>query len=260
MRAAENGSVAMEIHDMTVAYHKKPVLWNIDIAVPAGKLVGIIGPNGAGKSTLIKAVLELIPKATGWVRFFNQPYGAVRKSIGYVPQRETVDWDFPISAFEVVLMGRYGHLGWIRRPRKSDREKATDALQRVGMEDYAGRQISQLSGGQQQRIFLARALAQDADIYFMDEPFAGVDASTETAIIALLTQLRQAGKTIFVVHHDLQTVTRYFDYVLMLNTRIVAAGQTDACFTDENLQKTYGGQLTVLSSTAQEMARRQAEI
>jgi manganese/zinc/iron transport system ATP- binding protein len=246
----------IQIHDMTIAYHKKPVLWDVDLDVPEGKLVGIIGPNGAGKSTMIKAIMELVPKASGWVRVYGKEYGEMRKIIGYVPQRESVDWDFPICALDVVLMGRYGHIGWMRRPGKQDREIARESLDLVGMGDFAERQISQLSGGQQQRVFLARALAQDARIYMMDEPFAGVDAATERAIIDILVNLREQGKTIMVVHHDLQTVTEYFDWVIMLNMRVVASGLTSDVFTDENLQKTYGGRLTVLSQAAQAMAEQ----
>jgi len=239
---------------MTIAYEKKPVLWDVDVDIPESHLVGIIGPNGAGKSTMIKAVMGLVPKASGWVQIYGKPYEQMRQSIGYVPQRESVDWDFPISALEVATMGRYGALGWFRRPRRADREAAMEALDKVGMADYADRQISQLSGGQQQRVFLARALTQDARIYLMDEPFAGVDAATERAIIDLLVELRSRGKTILVVHHDLQTVTEYFDWVVMLNMRIVAAGPTGDMYTDENLQKTYGGRLTLLSEAAQAMA------
>ena len=246
----------IQIHDMTIAYHKKPVLWDVDLDVPEGKLVGIIGPNGAGKSTMIKAVMDLVPKASGWVKIYGKDYGEMRKIIGYVPQRESVDWDFPISALDVVLMGRYGHIGWMRRPGKEDRRLARESLDKVGMGDFAERQISQLSGGQQQRVFLARALAQDARIYMMDEPFAGVDAATERAIIDIMVTLREQGKTILVVHHDLQTVTEYFNWVIMLNMRVVASGLTREVFTDENLQKTYGGRLTVLSQAAQAMAEQ----
>lgn len=241
----------LEIHDMTVAYHQKPVLWDIDLTVPEGKLVGILGPNGAGKSTLIKAVLGLIPLASGRVTFYGLPYARQRHLVGYVPQRESVDWDFPVSALDVVLMGTYGHLGWFRRPGRAERQRAYECLQQVGMAALADRQIRQLSGGQQQRVFLARALAQDARFYFMDEPFAGVDAATEQAIVRLLQALRQAGKTVLVVHHDLQTVRQYFDHVILLNMRLIAAGPTDQTFTPENLQKTYGGRLTLLEQAAE---------
>jgi len=252
---AENGvQIPLQIHDMTIAYHKKPVLWDVDLEVPAGKLVGIVGPNGAGKSTMIKAVMGLVPKASGWVKVYGRPYEEMRQVIGYVPQRESVDWDFPISALEVVLMGRYGRLGWVRRPGVEDRRLAREALAKVGMAEYAERQISQLSGGQQQRVFLARALVQDARLYLMDEPFSGVDAATERAIIDLLVELRSQHKTILVVHHDLQTVTNYFDWVIMINMRVVANGPTAEVFTNENLQKTYGGRLTLLSEAAQAMA------
>jgi len=243
------------VHDMTVAYHRRPVLWDVDFDAPEGKLIGIIGPNGAGKSTLMKAVLDLIPKASGRVLIYGQPYRQQRALVAYVPQRESVDWDFPVSALDVVAMGRYGHIGWCKPVGKADKEAALQALTRVGMEAYARRQISQLSGGQQQRVFLARALVQDARIYFMDEPFAGVDAATEKAIITLLQDLRQAGKTVLVVHHDLQTVTDYYDYVMLLNMRIVAFGPTRDVFTRENLTKTYGGRLTLLDEAAQAMAR-----
>ncbi len=241
----------LEIHDMTVAYHRKPVLWDIDLVAPEGKLIGIIGPNGAGKSTLIKAVLGLAPLASGKVRIYGRPYSEQRHLVGYVPQRETVDWDFPVTALDVVMMGTYGRLGWFRRPGTAERRTAAACLEKVGMAAYANRQIQQLSGGQQQRIFLARALAQDAQIYFMDEPFAGVDAATEQAIVALLQALRDGGKTVFVVHHELQTVRNYFDFVILLNLRLVAAGPTATTFTKANLQKTYGGRLTILDEAAE---------
>jgi manganese/zinc/iron transport system ATP- binding protein len=236
----------VKIENLTVAYHRKPVLKEISFTVPEGKLIGIIGPNGAGKSTLIKAALELIPKASGSVSIYGKPYRSQRKLIGYVPQRGSVDWDFPTNALDVVLMGRYGHIGWIKRPSKKDIGFAYECLDKVGMRDYATRQISQLSGGQQQRVFLARALAQDASIYFMDEPFVGVDAATEKAIITILNELKAQGKTVLVVHHDLQTVKEYFDWVLLINLRKIAIGPTDEVFTMENLQRTYGGRLAFL--------------
>src|SRR5512145_1576280 len=189
------GPPPLEIHDLTVAYHKKPVLWGIDLLVPRGKLVGIVGPNGAGKSTLIKAAMGLLPLSSGWVKIFGQPVEKNLVRVGYVPQRESVDWDFPVSVMDVVLMGRYGRLGLIRRPSKKDREVARECLDKVKMLPYANRQISNLSGGQQQRVFLARALAQESDLYFMDEPFAGVDAATEQAVLSLLRELRKQGRT-----------------------------------------------------------------
>ncbi len=247
--------IPVEVHDMTVAYHRKPVLWDIDLVLPEGKLIGVIGPNGAGKSTLIKAVLGLVPKVSGLVRIYGQPYSQQRRLVGYVPQRESVDWDFPVDALDVVTMGLYGRLGWFRRPGRRERERALECLDLVGMADYARRQINQLSGGQQQRVFLARALAQDARIYFMDEPFAGVDAATETAIFKILEELKGAGKTVIVVQHDLQSVPTYFDHVVLLNMRLVASGPTEEVFTPENLQRTYGGRLTVLVKAAEEVRR-----
>lgn len=247
--------VAIEVHDLTVAYHRKPVLWGIDFALPAGKLIALVGPNGAGKSTLLKAILNLVPIASGWVKIFGKPYHTQRHRVAYVPQRESVDWDFPTDALDVVMMGRYGRLGLFRRPGPKDRDIAMSCLEKVGMADYADRQISQLSGGQQQRVFLARALAQDAEIYLMDEPFAGVDAATERSIVALLHQLKEEGKTVLVVHHDLQTVPEYFDWVILLNQRLIAVGPTDEVFTDENLRKTYGGRLTVMAQTGHAVAQ-----
>jgi manganese/zinc/iron transport system ATP- binding protein len=247
---------ALEIHDLTVAFDRKPVLWNIDLAIPQGKLVGIIGPNGAGKSTLIKSVMGLLPLSSGFVKLFDQPLDTVRDKISYVPQRESVDWDFPASVLDVVMMGRYGKLGLFRRPRKADRDVAMECLKKVGMEAYLNRQISQLSGGQQQRTFLARALAQQAEIYFLDEPFSGVDAATEKTIIQLLQEMTKARKTVIVVHHDLQSVTEYFDWVILLNTRLIAHGPTELTFNSVNLQEAYGGKLTLLSEVA-DLIRRE---
>ena len=242
--------VPLEIHDLTVAYHKRPVLWGVDVEVPAGQLVGVIGPNGAGKSTLIKAAMGLLPVSSGWVNVFGQPVKDNLRRVGYVPQRESVDWDFPVSVMDVVLMGRYGHLGLFKRPRKEDREVARECLEKVKMLPYADRQISNLSGGQQQRVFLARALAQDSDLYFMDEPFAGVDAATEAAIVTILQELKDQGKTLLVVHHDLPTAKTYFDSLLLLNMRVVAFGPTEEVFNYDLLQSTYGGRLTILSEVA----------
>lgn len=227
----------VELDNVTVAYHKKPVLQDISLQVPEGKLIGIIGPNGAGKSTLIKTILGLVPRASGDISIYGKDYKDQRTRIGYVPQRGSVDWDFPTSALDVVLMGRYGRIGLLKRPKKADVEMAKVALAKVGMLDYAKRQISQLSGGQQQRVFLARALCQNADIYFMDEPFAGVDAATERAIMTLLAELKEKGKTVLVVHHDLQTAEDYFDWILLLHLRKIAFGPAENVFTIENLQK-----------------------
>ena len=254
-RPEHSAESPLSIHAMTVAYRRKPVLWDVDYDAPAGRLIAVVGPNGAGKSTLIKASLGLVPRAAGQVEFWGKDLRAVRQRIGYVPQRESVDWDFPVSALDVACMGRYRRIGWCRPVSKRHKDAALACLERVGMQDFAHRQISQLSGGQQQRVFLARALAQEADLYFMDEPFAGVDAATERAIVEVLRDLRAQGKAVIVVHHDLQTVTEYFDDALLLNMRVVAAGPVDEVFTPENLQRTYGGRLTLLSEAAEAVAR-----
>jgi manganese/zinc/iron transport system ATP- binding protein len=243
------------IHDLTVAYHRKPVLWDIDLTLPEGQLVAVVGPNGAGKSTLIKAVQGLVPRASGIINVFGKPYEAQRHLVGYVPQRESVDWDFPVNALDVVTMGLYRQIGWCLPVSGRHKAQAMAALEKVGMTPYARRQISHLSGGQQQRVFLARALVQDAQLYLMDEPFVGVDAATERAIVALLKDLKAAGKTCMVVHHDLQTVPTYFDHVVLLNMRVVEAGPTDTVFTEENLRKTYGGKLTLLSDALFEYSK-----
>ncbi len=249
--------IALEIHDLTVSYNKKPVLWGVDLQLPSGVIAGIIGPNGAGKSTLIKTIMGLIPAASGYIKIFDQTLDNVRKRVSYVPQRESVDWEFPASVMDVVLMGRYGQLGLFRRPRKADKDAAMECLEKVGMEAFAGRQIAQLSGGQQQRVFLARALAQNADIYFMDEPFVGVDAATESAIIGLIRKMSEAGKTIIIVHHDLQSASQYFDWVILINMRLVASGPVSEVFTQELLQKTYGGKLNILSKVGDLLAKQQ---
>ncbi|HQU41283.1 MAG: manganese ABC transporter ATP-binding protein [Planctomycetia bacterium 21-64-5] len=259
-RAASSTSPVLEIHDMTVAYHRRPVLWDVDLTIERPSLVGIVGPNGAGKSTLIKGVLGLVPIASGRVTLFGLPAASQRQLVGYVPQRESVDWDFPVSVLDVVLMGTYGRLGWFRRPGRAEREWAMECLRHVGLADLARRQIGQLSGGQQQRTFLARALAQRADVYFMDEPMAGVDAATERVIFSLLRELREAGKTVLVVHHDLRTVPGYFDEVALLNMRLVASGPTEKVFTPENLRKTYGGRLGILEAAGQALAEQQRSV
>lgn len=244
----------LDVHDVTVAYHRRPVLWDVDLTIAEPGLIGIVGPNGAGKSTLIKAILGLAPLASGRVSVFGQPVDRQRRRIGYVPQRESVDWDFPVSVLDVVLMGTYGRLGWFRRPGRREREWALECLRQVGLADLARQQIGQLSGGQQQRTFLARALAQQADLYFMDEPMAGVDAATERVIFALLGELRRQGKTVLIVHHDLRTVPEYFEQVVLLNMRLVASGPTEEVFTRANLQKAYGGRLDILEDAADAVA------
>ncbi len=247
----------LSVEDLTVAYHRKPVIWDVGFELPAGSLVGVVGPNGAGKSTLLKAVMDLVPRASGRIKIFGESYQNARHRVGYVPQRESVDWDFPVDALDVVTMGLYSKIGWCLPVRKRHREAGMEALRRVGIADLAHRQISQLSGGQQQRTFLARALVQDADLYLMDEPFAAVDASTEKAIVEILRELNTRQKTVLVIHHDLQTVPEYFDYVLLLNMRVVAHGPVSEVFTPENLQKTYGGRLTLLDEVTEAMRRRE---
>lgn len=237
----------LEIHDLTVSYDQNPVLWNVDLSLPSGKLVGILGPNGAGKSTLIKAIMGLIPPTSGYVRIFDKPLNDVRARISYVPQRESVDWNFPASVLDVVMMGTYGKLGLFRRPGKKEKDLAMQCLDQVGMTGFVTRQISELSGGQQQRVFIARALAQQADLYLMDEPFAGVDMATETAIFQLLKEMADSGKTVLVVHHDIHSAMNFFDWVIMLNLHLVASGPKESVITEDLLRKTYGGKLNLLT-------------
>jgi len=258
--AAAVGTVpALEVRDLTVAYQKRPVLWGIDLRIEQGLLVGILGPNGAGKSTLIKAVLGLLPPSHGEIRIFGEPYKQVRHRVAYVPQRTAVDWDFPVTVLDVVLMGRYGRLGLFKRPAKADRDAALESLEKVGMSAFASRQISNLSGGQQQRTFLARALLQEADLYLMDEPFQGVDAGTEKAIVTLLHELRSRGKTVLVVNHDLHTAREYFDHLMLLNLRLVAYGPSRQVFTADLLRKAYGGRLTILTQLAEEVHEQEQQ-
>ncbi|QDT77052.1 High-affinity zinc uptake system ATP-binding protein ZnuC [Gimesia maris] len=257
---ASPAEIPLSVYDLTVAYHRKPVIWDVSFDIPPGKLIGIIGPNGAGKSTLLKAMMDLIPKASGRVQIFGKSYQKNRHRVGYVPQRESVDWDFPVDALDVVTMGLYKEIGWCLPVRRKHKDRALEALDRVGIVDYARRQISQLSGGQQQRTFLARALVQNADLYLMDEPFAAVDAATEKAIVQILQEMKQAGKTALVIHHDLQTVPEYFDYVILLNMRVIDHGLTADVFTPENLQKTYGGRLTLLEEATETMRRREQSL
>ena len=236
----EKDRIAIRVDDLTVAYNYKPVLWDIDLVIPEGVMMAIVGPNGAGKSTLIKAILDIVKPIAGSVQVFGKTYKNQRKLVAYVPQKGSVDWDFPTTAIDVVLMGTYGSLGWIKRPGLAEKKAALEALEKVDMLSFKDRQISQLSGGQQQRVFLARALVQNASIYIMDEPFQGVDATTEIAIVNILKELRKAGKTLVVVHHDLQTVPEYFDWVTFLNVKKIATGPINDIFNDDNLTKTYG--------------------
>lgn len=256
-RPEHSAESPVSMHALTVAYDRRPVLWDVDYDAPPGQLVAVVGPNGAGKSTLIKACLGLVPPAAGQVEFWGQPLARVRTRVGYVPQRESVDWSFPVSALDVACMGRYRRIGWCRPIGRRHREAAMACLDRVGLADVAHRQIDRLSGGQQQRVFLARALAQEADLYFMDEPFSGVDAATERAILDVLRDMRSQGRTVIVVHHDLQTVSEYFDQVMLLNMRVVAAGRIQDVFHRENIQKTYGGRLTLLAEAAEALAQDQ---
>ena len=231
--------IAVKVEDLTIAYYRKPVVWDVDLDIKRGKLTAILGPNGAGKSTLLKAMLNLIPISSGKISFFGKPYKEFRKDISYVPPSESVDWDFPTDVLDVVMMGTYGKLGWIKRAGKKERELSLEALKKLGMEEFVDRQISDLSCGQQQRVFLARALVQDSEIYFLDEPLKGVDAKTEKEIMKILKELRDSGKTIIVVHHDLRTVEEYFDEVVLLNKLVVASGSVREVFTEENINKAY---------------------
>ena len=238
--------LALHVEDLTVSYDDRPALWDIDLNIPPGVMVGIVGPNGAGKSTLLKAIVGLVPLSAGHIRLLGHTYREQRQRVGYVPQRSSVDWDFPTTAVDVVTMGLYGRIGWLRWPGRRERDRALRALEEVGMEGLADRQISELSGGQQQRVFIARALVQQPDILLLDEPMAGVDATTERSIVEILARLRRDGRTIVVVHHDLQTVQRYFDWLVLLNVRVIAAGPVATVYTARNLQRTYGGQVALL--------------
>jgi manganese/zinc/iron transport system ATP- binding protein len=238
---------SIEVHNLTVSYDGKPVLWDIDFNLDSGKIIGIIGPNGSGKTTSLKAIMGLLKPASGFVKIFGKSLNEVRDRVAYVPQRESVDWDFPASVLDVVLMGRSKSQNLFRRANKTDIDIALQSIEKVGLTEFKNRQISQLSGGQQQRVFIARALAQQADLYLMDEPFVGVDAATESAILELLREMKSNGKTVLIIHHDLQTVSDYFDYLVLLNTRLIAKGTPPEVLTRENLSNAYGGQLTLLS-------------
>ena len=253
-------SFPLDVSDLTVSYGEKPVVWEADVQFHGEKLTAIVGPNGAGKSSFLKAVLDLVPRASGQVLYFGKPYSASRSRVAYVPQRETVDWDYPVSALDVVAMGLYRKIGWFRWVRKPELKLAFKAMERVGMGDFSNRQINELSGGQQQRVFLARALVQDADLYLMDEPFAGVDATTEKAIVELLRELRNSGKSVVCVHHDLPTVADYFDDVMLLNMRVVSYGPIEKIFNLKHLKQTYGGRLSLLSDFTKGLAKTEEGI
>ncbi len=238
---------SIEVHNLSVAYNRIPVLWDIDFELPKGQIIGIVGPNGSGKSTLLKAIMGLVPLSSGFSKIFDKELDLVREKVAYLPQRESVDWNFPATVEDVVRMGRYKRGKLFNRLSSIDKQLAIEAIEKVKLTPYKDRQISQLSGGQQQRVFLARALAQGADVYVMDEPFVGVDVATEKTILELLISMKNEGKTVVIVHHDLQTVSDSFDYLVLLNTRLIAHGPTKEILTEENLQATYGGQLNLLS-------------
>lgn len=241
---------AIEVHNLTTTYGGAPVLWDVDFELPAGQIIGVIGPNGSGKTTLLKTIMGLLEPSSGYVKIFNQDLSKMRERIAYVPQRESVDWDFPASVFDVVMMGRYRKNNLFKRTNKIDVEIVEECIEKVGLTEFRDRQIAQLSGGQQQRVFIARALAQKAEIYLMDEPFVGVDSATENSILNLLEEMRNTGKTVLIIHHDLQTVSDYFDYLVLLNTRLIAKGTPQDVLTKENLTNAYGGQLTLLAKVA----------
>lgn len=243
---------AIEAEDLNVHFGKNSILWDVSFQIPRGVLVGLIGPNGAGKSTLLKAALQIVKPFSGKISFSG--------TVAYVPQRETVDWDFPITVEEVVLMGRYGKLGFFGSLKRADRLAASLALEQVGLNGYKERQISELSGGQQQRLFIARALFQNADLFLLDEPFAGVDLATEKMIMALLKKLKEQGKTIVIVHHDLPSVKKYFDWVLLLNTRLLGCGPVEKIFTKENIAKAFGRNQALFDEAAQLSAKSNSGI
>ncbi len=246
---------AIEVEDLTVAYSAEPVLWDVDVSIPAGVKMAVVGPNGAGKSTLVKAIMGLIQPVAGEVRLFGRTVDRARGRIAYVPQRSTLQWDFPTDVLDTVTMGTYGGLGWFRRVGERERAAAVAAIEKVGMAEYIHRPIAQLSGGQQQRVLLARALVQQAEVYLLDEPYQGVDAPTEQAIVRVLDDLAEEGCTVVVVHHDLQTVPEYFDWVLLLNVRAIASGPVADVFTDENLRMTFGGRVGVLARVPENAGR-----
>ena len=241
------GDSALAAFEVTVAYRNTPVLTDLSFQAPAGTLTAIVGPNGAGKSTLIKTALGLVQPLTGHFEFFGKEFREVDGRVSYVPQRTSVDWDFPVTSLDVVCMGLYRKIGWFRPVRARHRKRAMEALAEVGMQDFAKRQISQLSGGQQQRVFLARALVQDAELFLMDDPLAGVDVATEKTIISTLHRLRDQGRTAMVVHHDLDTVSEYFDRVLLLNRKLIAEGAVEDVMTPDYLKQAYSGKLLILS-------------
>ena len=250
----------LEVHNLTISYERKPVLWNVDFSLPEGKIIGVIGPNGSGKTTLLKAIMGLVEIETGYIKIAGNDLDFARNKISYVPQRESVDWDFPASVYEIALMGRYTKKNIFGILTAQDKTITMDAIEKVGLKDFAKRQISQLSGGQQQRVFLARSIAQNADIYIMDEPFSAVDAATEDAILNLLISLKNQGKTIIIVHHDIQTAKSYFDWIVLLNTRLVASADKDFIFNSDLIQQAYGGRLKAMSDVEQLLTNKPISI
>lgn len=250
----------IEAHDLTVLYGRKPALWNVDFTLPSKNVIGIMGPNGSGKSTLLKSIMGVIKPTSGYTKVYDTDIDDVRDKVSYVPQRQDIDWDFPASVWDIVAMGRYHKTGLFRRLNATDEHLISESLEKVNMLAYAKRQISQLSGGQQQRVFLARALAQEGELIMMDEPFAGVDIATEEMIIELLKEMKDQGKTLLVVHHDLHTARSYFDHLVLLNTRLVASGPVEEVFTDKILTETYGGKLTTMSKISQVLENKEFPI
>ncbi|MBR9860249.1 metal ABC transporter ATP-binding protein [bacterium] len=250
----------IEAHNLTVVYGRKPALWNVDFEIPGKQVIGIMGPNGSGKSTLLKSIMGVVEPTSGFTKVYDQDIDDVRDRISYVPQRQDIDWDFPASVWDVVSMGRFAQRGLFKRLNKEDQDIIAQSLDKVGMLSFSKRQISQLSGGQQQRVFLARALAQQGELFLMDEPFAGVDISTEEMIIDLLKEMKEEGKTLVIVHHDLHTAQSYFDWLVLLNTRLVASGPVSEVFNDKTLSDTYGGKLTTMSKITQVLENKEFPI
>jgi manganese/zinc/iron transport system ATP- binding protein len=250
----------IEAHNLTVLYGRKPAIWNVDFKLPEGQVIGIMGPNGSGKSTLLKSIMGVVTPTTGYTKVYDQELNQVRHKVSYVPQRQEIDWDFPASVWDIVSMGRFHFRGLFKRLTSEDNDIIQESLEKVNMLGFAKRQISQLSGGQQQRVFLARAIAQQGELFLMDEPFAGVDIATEEMIVDLLKEMKDQGKTLVIVHHDLHTAQSYFDHLVLMNTRLVACGKTSDVFTDQILTDTYGGKLTTISKISQELENKEFPI
>ena len=250
----------IEAHNLTVLYGRKPAIWNVDFKLPEGQVIGIMGPNGSGKSTLLKSIMGVVTPTTGYTKVYDQELNQVRHNVSYVPQRQEIDWDFPASVWDIVSMGRFHVRGLFKRLTSEDNDIIQESLEKVNMLGFAKRQISQLSGGQQQRVFLARAIAQQGELFLMDEPFAGVDIATEEMIVDLLKEMKDQGKTLVIVHHDLHTAQSYFDHLVLMNTRLVACGKTSDVFTDQILTDTYGGKLTTIAKISQELENKEFPI